>query len=130
MEMPMIQGFMPPDISQQRQLSMPGVEQAQPEQNALAKLLEQMRADKEQAKAMQEKKDTASLQGAGIQAGATLLGGLLAQKAQAEMAQKQSELESNKAVAETSAKGAQTAAQAQQDAFTKLLGSMRAGMVK
>lgn len=126
----MIQGFMPPDMSQQRQLTIPGTEQPQPEQNALAKLLDQMRADKAEAKDLQDKKDTASLQGAGIQAGASLLGGLLAQQAQAQQAKQQAELETGKSVAETQAKGMQTAAQAQQDAFTKLMGSMRSAMVR
>lgn len=125
-----MQGFMPPDLSQQRQLMMPGTEQPQPEQNALAKLLEQMRADKAQAKEVQDKKDVASLQGAGIQAGASLLGGLLAQQAQAQQAGQQAELETKKSVAETQTKGMQTAAQAQQDAFTRLMGSMRSAMTK
>lgn len=126
----MMQGFMPPDLSQQKQLLMPGTEQPQPEQNALAKLLDQMRADKVEAKDLQDKKDTATLQGAGIQAGASLLGGLLAQQAQAQQARQQAELETGKSVAETQVKAMQTAAQAQQDAFTRLMGSMRSAMVR
>ena len=127
----MMQGFMPPDLSQQKQLLMPGTEQPQPEQNNLAKMLEKFRQeDKTNAQEAEAKKEAATLQGAGIQAGASLLGGLLAQQAQAQQARQQAELETGKAVAETQAKGMQTAAQAQQDAFTRLMGSMRSAMVR
>jgi hypothetical protein len=127
----MMQGFMPPDLSQQKQLLMPGTEQPQPEQNNLAKMLEKFRQeDKTNAQEAEAKKEAATLQGAGIQAGTSLLGGLLAQQAQAQQARQQAELETGKAVAETQAKGMQTAAQAQQDAFTRLMGSMRSAMVR
>lgn len=127
----MMQGFMPPDLSQQKQLLMPGTEQPQPEQNNLAKMLEKFRQeDKTNAQEAEAKKEAATLQGAGIQAGASLLGGLLAQQAQAQQARQQAELETGKSVAETQVKGMQTAAQAQQDAFTRLMGSMRSAMVR
>lgn len=127
----MMQGFMPPDLSQQKQLLMPGTEQPQPEQNNLAKMLEKFRQqDKKNAQEAEAKKEAATLQGAGIQAGASLLGGLLAQQAQAQQARQQAELETGKSVAETQVKGMQTAAQAQQDAFTRLMGSMRSAMVR
>lgn len=127
----MMQGFMPPDLSQQKQLLMPGTEQPQPEQNNLAKMLEKFRQeDKANAQEAEAKKEAATLQGAGIQAGASLLGGLLAQQAQAQQARQQAELETGKSVAETQVKGMQTAAQAQQDAFTRLMGSMRSAMVR
>lgn len=103
--------------------------QQQPEQNQLAKLLEQMRQDKAAAQEMQQKKDTATLQGAGIQAAGTLAASLLAQKAAQERAKKEAELETNKAVADIQSKGQAETSKAQQDAFTRLMGNFRSALV-
>lgn len=83
--------------------------------------LDQLTASKEAA--------SKQLQSAGIQAGAQLLGGLMSQSAAAQRQKQQAELEAQKTTAEVQSKGLQEASRAQQDAFTKLMGSMRSALV-
>lgn len=116
-----------PFMLQPQMLKAPGLG-PETEQDKLAALVEQMKADKVGAQKAQEAKDMSTLQGAGIQAGAQLVGGLMANAAAAERAKKEAMLESGKTVAETQAKGAATAGQAQQEAFARLMGSMRSAL--
>jgi hypothetical protein len=116
-----------PFMMQPQTLKAPGLGEPA-EQDKLAALIEQMKADKNAAAKTQEAKDTGAVQGAGIQAAAQLVGGLMSNAAAAERAKKEAMLESNKTVAETQAKGAAVAGQAQQEAFARLMGSMRSAL--
>jgi len=118
-----------PQVFSMPQMTLANGQVGQPEQSDLAKLIEKLNKDKAESQAMQEKKDTATLQGAGIQAAGSLASSLLTQAAARERAMQQAELESGKNVAELQAKSMQESGKAQQDAFARLMGSFRSAMV-
>jgi hypothetical protein len=101
----------------------------QPEINTIAKLIEQMKQSKAPEAEIDQKKASNGLASAGIQAGGQLLGDLFAQSAAAQRAKAQAQLEAAQTGAQAQAKGLQSASQAQQDAFTRLMGSMRSALV-
>jgi hypothetical protein len=110
-------------------MQLPNGEVNQPEINTMAKLIEQMKQEKAPAADIEQKKASNGLASAGIQAGGQLLGDLFAQAAAQQRAKAQAQLEAAQAGAETQVKGLQSASQAQQDAFTRLMGSMRSALV-
>lgn len=110
-------------------MQLPNGEVNQPEINTMAKLIEQMKQEKAPAADIEQKKASNGLASAGIQAGGQLLGDLFAQAAAQQRAKAQAQLEAAQAGAQTQVKGLQSASQAQQDAFTRLMGSMRSALV-
>ena len=101
----------------------------QPEINTIAKLIEQMKQSKAPEAEIDQKKASNGLASAGIQAGGQLLGDLFAQSAAAQRAKAQAQLEAAQIGAQAQSKGLQAASEAQQNAFTRLMGSMRSALV-
>lgn len=95
----------------------------------MAKLIEQMKQSGAPEAEVEQKKASNGLAAAGIQAGGQLLGDLLSQAAMQQRAEQQAKLEAAEKAAETQSSGLRAASQAQQDAFTRLMGSMRSALV-
>lgn len=110
-------------------MTLPNGQVNQPEINTMAKLIEQMKQSGAPEAEVEQKKASNGLAAAGVQAGGQLLGDLLSQAAMQQRAEQQAKLEAAKTATEVQAKGLQAASDAQQNAFTKLMGSMRSALV-
>lgn len=98
-----------------------------------ANIVEMIRKDRAQEKvdaaAAAKEKESTEIKGAGIQAAGQLVSDLFSQAAMQQRAEQQAKLESAKTATEVQAKGLQAASEAQQNAFTRLMGSMRSALV-
>jgi hypothetical protein len=93
-------------------------------------LVEQLRAQREDDNIAADKLASGQLAGAGIMGGTQLLGGLYAQKAAEGIQARERTMKMNELTAKTKGQVAEQSAQEQQDAFTRLMGSMRSALVR
>lgn len=99
--------------------------------SALAKLFAQQSEQQKQAElAKEQQQANAALGSAGIQAGASLLGGLLGQAAQAQQMTRQIQSEGERAASASQAEALVKAQQQQQDALSRLMASYRSALIK
>jgi len=97
--------------------------------SALAKLFaQQSEADKKAQLAQQQQAGNVQLGAAGIQAGASLLGGLMQQAAQREIQQKEIEQRGRQQSQQITGESMIKAQQAQQDALSRLMASYRSAL--
>lgn len=99
--------------------------------NALAKLFAQQSEEQKQAElARQQRESNVALGSAGIQAGASLLGGLLGQAAQRQQLQRQIQSEGERAASASQAEALVRSQQQQQDALSRLMASYRSALIR
>lgn len=110
-------------------MTLPGGVVNEPDVAAIAKFVEEMKKDKELAAVTQKQKESNDVGSASIQAAGQLIGDLFAQSSAAQRAKAQAQLDAAKIGAETQVAGLRQSSKDQQDAFTRLMGSMRSALV-
>jgi DNA-binding transcriptional regulator of glucitol operon len=98
--------------------------------NDLSALIEQMKKQQEAQQLGLQQQAAGQLAGAGIAGGTQLVGGLFAQKAAEGIRERERQMQKNEQESKLKAETAAQTAQEQQDAFTRLMGSMRSALVR